>query len=121
MMKMLNDLPLIMVRCLLLTVMAEVALGFVLGVRKKRDIVNVVLVNVLTNPFASSVPFVINFFRGLRARNIAVACLEVFALVTEALIYKKVLDFKRIQPFLLSLLLNAFSFLLGEVINRILY
>ena len=46
----LNNLPLILVRCLLLTIIIELVVALILSVRDKKDILNIILVNVLTNP-----------------------------------------------------------------------
>ena len=113
----LNNLPLIMVRCLLLTIIIELILALILGVRDKKDIVNVILVNVITNPIVVLIPIIIYIkFGGLFSR-ISLLILEVLTVVVEGLIYKKVLKYKKINWFLLSLILNVASFLIGEVIN----
>lgn len=114
-----RDLPLIMVKCLLLTIVIEVILGIVCGVRKKKDLLNIVLVNVFTNPLVVSIPIYITIYVSYRARIPVLVFLELFALVSEGFIYKRVLDFKKINPYLLSLILNCGSYFIGELINRI--
>ena len=45
--------------------------------------------------------------------------LEIITVITEGFIYSKVLDFKKINPYILSIILNLGSYLIGEVINRL--
>ena len=54
-----NDLPIIMIKCLLITIIIEVLISILLGLRKK-DILNVILVNIVTNPLVVSIPVLIN-------------------------------------------------------------
>ena len=105
---------------LILTLVIELPAAFLLGVRKKQDLLIVFLVNVLTNPAA--------VFLCLCARSyltegyiIAELFVEVLVVVTEGLIYRGFsVKGKRIrQPFLLSFILNAASYLMGVVINLI--
>ena len=83
-----NELPIVMVRCLVFTIIIEVIVGIILGIRNKKDILNVILV-----------------------------ILEVITLFVEGFIYLKVLNYKKLNPFLISLFLNLSSYLIGELIN----
>jgi hypothetical protein len=47
--------------------------------------------------------------------------LELFAFLVEGFIYKQTLSFKKINPFILSLILNAVSYSSGLLINKIIY
>ena len=115
-----NDLPKIMMRCLLLTIIFELIISIIIGVRDKKDILNIILVNILTNPLVVTIPVYFNIKYGLFERNIALYTLEIITVVTEGYIYKKVLNFKKINPFVISLILNLSSYLIGEIINYIL-
>ena len=115
----LRDLPLIMIKCLLITIVIEVIIGIICGVRKKKDILNIVLVNIFTNPLVVSIPVFITVYVSFKARVPVLIFLELFAFVSEGFIYKRVLDFKKINPYLLSLILNCGSYFIGELINRI--
>lgn len=115
------NLPLIMLRCLVLTVLIETIVAIILGVRKKKDILNIVLANIITNPPLVSSTFACNIFFGLQARNILEAILEISVVFIEGFIYYKYLDYKKINPFILALLLNVASYGLGEVYNYIFY
>lgn len=112
----LSDLPYVMVKCLVFTIIIEVSIAFLLGYRKK-DLLNVLLVNILTNPIVSSVPVYFNVKFGLKYRNISLFVLELLVLVIEGFIYKKYLNRKKINPYLLSLILNGASYFIGVIIN----
>lgn len=113
-------LPYYMIRSLLLTEVIELTAAFLIGVRNKIDYINIIFVNIMTNPVVVVSAFLINYYYGLDVRNIALIFLEFSAFFSEGLIYKKHLEFKKINPFSLSIILNAFSFFSGEIINKIL-
>ena len=115
----LSNLPIIMIRCLLLTIIIELIVALILGVRDKKDILNVILVNIITNPVVVVSQTILYIKFGYNVEMIGIAILEVLVIIVEGLIYKKVLDYKKINPFLLSLLLNAASFFIGELINML--
>lgn len=112
-----NDLPYIMLRALICTVVIEVCVALILKVKSRKDILNIVLVNCFTNPLVTSIPVYINIRYGLFQRHFTLAILEVFTLISEGLIYSKVLNYRRINPFVLSLILNISSYLIGVIIN----
>ncbi len=114
-----NDLPMIMVKCLLCTIVIELVIAFICGLRKKKDFLNVLLVNVLTNPIVVSLPILLAINFGFKWRVISLIVLEIITVITEGFIYSKVLDFKKINPYILSIILNLGSYLIGEVINRL--
>lgn len=109
-----------MARCLVLTVLIELGTAAALGVRRGRDFANISLVNLLTNPVVVVTSFLVNFFTfGMAKYIVCIVLLEIAAFFTEALIYKKTLYFNRLNPFILSLILNAASYLSGLVVNRL--
>ena len=111
----LNKFIFIMIRCLILTILIETSIGYIMGYRKK-DLLNILLVNVMTNPLVTSVPVYFNFFYGVMCRNIVLLILEVLTIIIEGIIYKKYLERKKINGICLSLLLNASSYLIGVII-----
>lgn len=115
----LNNIPVLMARCLILTIIIELVLALILGIRNKKNIINVILVNVITNPIVVLTPILIYLKFGHTMEIISIIVLEVLTVIVEGLIYKKVLDYKKINPILLSLILNAASYLIGEVINML--
>ena len=116
-----NELPRIMVRCLLLTILIELVIALIIGIVKRKDLLNVILVNIVTNPLVVSLPVLVMLLYGLRARYIVLIILELLTVIFEGFIYSKVLDYKKLNPYVISLMLNLGSYLIGEVINRIIY
>lgn len=114
----LEYMPLIMIRCLLLTIIIELIIALILQVREKRDIINVILVNIITNPIVVIIPVILYLKYGYTVEKISLYVLEVLTVLVEGLIYKKVLNYKKINWFLLSLILNGSSFIIGEIINK---
>lgn len=114
-----SNLPYIMIKCLLCTIIIEVVMAFILKVRDKKDYLNIMLVNIITNPIVVSLPIFIYVKYGYNEYIISLIALELLTVLTEGLIYLKVLKYKKINPILLSLMLNASSYLIGEVINKL--
>lgn len=113
---MINDLPKYLIICLILTIFLETFLAIILKVRTKKDILNIILVNILTNPIVVIVPFLLNRY-GRYARNISLFILELLTFITEGYIYQKTLKYQKIKPYTLSLILNLFSFGMGLLIK----
>ena len=113
-----NELPIVMIKCLLITIIIEIIFALLLKIRDKKDILNILLVNIVTNPLVVSVPVLFNVVYGLFERNICLLILEILAVLLEGIVYKKYLNFKKINPFILSILLNLSSYLVGEIINN---
>ena len=114
----LNDLPMIMIRALLLTIIIECVFAFIFGLRNKRNFLIVMLVNIMTNPIVVSVPVLVLVKLGRKYVFPSLMILEVLAVLSEGFVYKKTLDFKKINPYLFSFILNVISYIIGEVINR---
>ena len=111
----------ILIVCLLSTIIVEVIVSLLLKVRDKKDILNIILVNIMTNPLLVSITVYINIFYGLKYKNIIIYPLEILVVLVEGLVYKRYLKYKKINPYLLSLILNISSYLIGLFINRIIY
>ena len=112
----LSELPYYMGKCLILTILIEGLIAFILGYRKK-DLLNVILVNIVTNPIVVTIPVYFNVKYGVFERNISLIILELLTLFIEGFIYFKCLKRKKINPFLLSLILNFSSYFIGIFIN----
>ena len=115
-----NELPLIMLICLSSTIMIELIMSLLLGIRNKKDILNVILVNIMTNPLVVSILMYITYNR-LFNTAISIIILEILVILTEGFTYKKVLTFDKINPYVLSLILNISSYFIGKVLNNIIY
>ena len=103
----------------LVTVVMELAAALLLGLRDRRSLLVVFLVNVVTNPV---VVFLLNvdFLYGLPVGRVPLtAFLEVSAVVVEALLYRLALKGER-NPFFLALILNFASYGAGILINILL-
>ena len=85
-----SDLPKVMIISLFCTLIIEVSLAFILKYRGK-DLLNVILVNILTNPLLNSSIVAINVYYGLKARNISLYVFEVIVVIVEGFIYHKYL------------------------------
>lgn len=112
-----NPLIKMMIICLVCTIIIEVMVAFILRVRDRKDLLNIVLVNILTNPLVVSISLYVQVYYGNYYYRISMIILEIMAFLIESLIYKKVLK-RDINPYVLSLILNASSYGLGLIINR---
>ncbi len=115
-----SDLPKVMLISLVSTIIIEVTVAFILHYRKK-DLVNVILVNILTNPLLNSLVIAINVYYGIIARNISLYILEIMVVIIEGFIYQKYLNNKKINGYIVSLILNIASYGIGLLINKIIY
>lgn len=113
----LNQLPLWMAICLGVTIIIEATSAYIIGYRDKKSIVNIILANVITNPLVVVSVYLIGLFYGSRVREIYEYSLEAAVVFAEGLLYLKTLKKGRINPFLLSVILNALSYGAGLIIN----
>ena len=118
-MEIINNLPLIMLRCLVLTILIETVLAILLKVRDKKDLLNIILANSLTNPLVVVSSLYFNLFYGMVGRNISLIFLEISVVFVEGIIYEKFLKYRKVNPLLLAVILNGTSFLTGEILNYI--
>lgn len=103
---------------LAMTLVLELAFARFWGIRSRHDLKVAVLVNVLTNPIVVFVYYYVRIRRIPVHTGWVTLIMEVLAVVTEALLYKKyarTLD----RPWLFSVSANAFSYAVGELINGI--
>jgi len=114
-------LPKYMLICLFFTILFELLLALILKVNNKKDWLNIALVNFLTNPLLVSLSACINILYGYTTKQLSLLIMEILVVIVEGLIYKNVLNYKRINPFLLSLYLNLFSYIMGIVIDNVIF
>lgn len=112
-----NEIPYYMARAVILTVIIETCVSFIIGIINKKDLLNIILVNIMTNPSVNSITIFLNFYFGVFSRNVGLVILEILAVISEGFVYKKYLNFKKINPYVLSLILNSSSYFIGEIIN----
>lgn len=111
-----NDIPKIMINALLLTIIVELIFAFILGARNKKDFINILLVNIITNPIVNGTSIMVNLYWGYSLRNIVLIILELLAIFMEGFAYKKTLNYKKINPFIFSLILNGLSYIFGLIL-----
>lgn len=115
---MINSLPKYILICLICTIIIELIISLIIKVRDKRDLINIILANILTNPIVVTLPFSLNILYGIKYYYISLITLEILTIIIEGLIYKKYLKYQNINPYILSLILNISSYVIGLIINR---
>lgn len=95
------------------TLVLELPFAFALGVRSRRGLVLVALVNLLTNPPVALMGL-------LFSHPLVHLTLEAVAVLAEGWIYARCAPDLR-RPYLFSLGANAFSYLTGAVLQRLLF
>ncbi len=101
---------------LVLTIVIECTAAFSMGIRYKKDLLLVCLVNLLTNPAVVLLYYLAASFLAIRHTFIVVLPLELLAIITEAYYYKKYGCIIK-HPIRFSLFLNVLSYGIGAVIN----
>ena len=104
---------------LFLTIIIELTVSFIIGIRDKDDIKVVILVNICTNPIVVYIANCLMLFTNDFIYNIGVAILEMLVVMVEFVLYKKYLKFDKVSPFAISLINNVISFSIGVIINYI--
>ena len=100
---------------LVLTMALEAGFFLLTGKRDKKDLLLLLLVNILTNPIVVLSFSLVVFYTDWNAHIILIP-LELFAVLVEGFYYKKYGNSFR-RPFLFSLAANMFSFWAGELIQ----
>ena len=101
-----------------LTIIIELIVSLLLGIRETQDIKVVVLANCITNPvvvFIANCIYVLNYNL---LYTITVAILEILAVTIEFLIYRNYLKYNKKSPLLISIVNNVVSFSLGLIISH---
>ena len=101
---------------LALTLVLELSYARFWGMRGIHDFLLAAAVNVLTNPIVVFVYYFVWYRRFPVNRGLVTLGMEIWAVVTEALLYRKFARTVR-RPWLFSLSVNAFSYAMGELIN----
>ena len=114
---MVEIIPKYLLTCIIVTLIIELSEALLLGVKNKKDLLNIFLVNILTNLLLNSILILVGIFLGNIYWIISLIILEIIVFISEGLIYKKVLKYKKINPYLLSLILNISSLIIGQFIN----
>lgn len=104
---------------LCLTIIIELAVSLVIGIRNKNDIKIIICVNVLTNPVVVYTTNCVKLLNNNLVYNIIVIIMEILAVIVEGKIFKRYLEYKEKNPFFISTLNNCISFSLGIIISNI--
>ena len=114
-----RDLLVALAFSLALTLALEIGFFFIAGKRNKRDLLLVVMVNVLTNPVVVLLYWLAALYTSWNTTIVKIP-LEIFAVLTEGYYFRKYgQSFKR--PFLFSLAANMFSFWVGVFLQRLIF
>lgn len=103
-----------MLRALLLTELLEVGLSLLLGLRREK-LTLVLLMNIMTNPAANLLHYILVFLLGL-PRAPVVLLLEAAVVVAEGLCCRELVR----RPWLFALAVNGFSYGIGLLLQTIL-
>ncbi len=114
---MVDELLKMMVLSLAATILLEVSFAFLYGIRDKKDLLLVVLVNFLTNP---AVVFSYYMTKNFTNWNLVltVLSLELCAILIEGTYFNKY-GKSIANPFLFALLINIFSYGTGRIISAV--
>lgn len=104
-----------------LTIIIELIVSFIIGIRNKEDIKVVIWANIFTNPVVVYLANCIKLLNNNLIYNIVVIIMEITVVIVEFIIYKKYLKFKEKSPLFISSINNIISFLLGIIINKIIF
>lgn len=106
----------ILLICLLITVAVEVLLALLLGYRRV-DLVYIILANVITNPLLNTTINYVEITVGKTGRLITLIIGEILAVLIEGTIYKKYIKNNKLNPYVLSLILNLITLGIGLVLD----
>lgn len=115
-----EQLPLIMIRALTITIVIECLAAWILRVRNRHDLTVVVLVNLMTNPLVVSIGAAVLVFAGRDMLMPATLAMEALVVIVECMVYSKTID-TECNAFVLSLVCNAASYMIGEILNRLFF
>ena len=104
---------------LVLTLVLESSFFLLIGKRNRKDLLLLLLVNIITNPVVVLTYNILVFNIGLNWILVIIP-LEILAVLTEGFYYKNYgCDFKR--PYLFSLSANAFSYFSGLILQTFVF
>ncbi|MBR3888104.1 MAG: hypothetical protein IKJ32_03300 [Clostridia bacterium] len=109
-----------MLLALVITILMELIIACIFKVRNKKDLINIILVNICTNPLLVSITYVVFLKFGNTTQNIVEIFLEIIVFIIEGVLYRKYLKLNKINPYVFSAMLNLSSYILGsEIIDKI--
>lgn len=105
-----------LVQSLALTLLLEIAAAGLLGMRTMRDFLLVALVNILTNPLLGLILDGVWLGLGIWPRWYLILPLEAAVVTAEGFLYRGRLEYDKINPLILSAVLNGISYLGGLLV-----
>lgn len=104
---------------LLIVFISEVSLGIILGSRHPRDIITVILINIITNPAVVLSSMCLRLFL-TKWQYIGLFALEIMVFLVEGFAFLKFKTFGEKNPYVVSFVLNLTSFIVGGLIEILL-
>lgn len=104
---------------LISTIIIELAISIIIGVRKRNDIITIITVNTLTNPIVVFIANIVYTLENTLLYWMIVTTMEIIVVFIEGKIYNKILKFKKISGLELSFINNVVSFGTGLIISII--
>jgi hypothetical protein len=114
---MINDILPVLGISLGLTVFLEEVFAIIVGIQYSKDLVLVLLVNLLTNPAAVLCYYILAFYIEMNILVLKIP-IELAAVIIEGLYYRKYASSIK-KPFLFSVSANILSFGTGLILNAI--
>ncbi len=105
---------------LLLTILIELSISTFLGIKTRNDIRIVILVNICTNPIVVYIANILKLLNNNLLYILTVIVLEIIVVFVEFRLYNKSLKNYKKSKFILSLVNNISSYIIGILINIIL-
>ena len=100
-----------------LTIIIELIVSIILGIRSNNDIKVAILVNICTNPVVVYIANILFLYGNKIIYNVVVTIMEILVIIVEYILYKKYLkDYKK-SAFVLSLINNIISYSFGLIMT----
>ncbi len=103
---------------LVLTILIELVVAYFLGYRTKLEIIAIVCINSITNPVLNYLLLLNHHFSIIKAEELLVLFLELAVVLVEWRLLVYALQQKSWKMFLLSMVMNSCSYLMGVLIFR---
>lgn len=104
---------------LLFTIIIEISISILLNVRIKNDILNIVFINIVTNPLLNCFLLIMSsIIKSNTVIWILIIICELLVVIVEYKYFKNKLIFNKLNRLLFSFILNGFSFGIGLVVTN---
>lgn len=99
---------------LVFTIIIELIVSIFCGIRNKKDIMYIVLINIITNP---TTEFINLLIKDSSFHYLIIVIIEIIVVIIEFIFYKKVLKTKDVNPLYLAIINNICSYAVGLIFN----